>query len=570
MSKKFLTVFALVALLVAAMAGAAFAAEGDVSGIVISADAENNVGDIQANAGTAYFVSGDSAPKITFSATLAFTDPEEPATVSADTTATNGTVVITADKTDYDGAATAEVTFTITDWDPANPIVIADLGVYDASDTVIGTPLATLTINPIELVVSADASDVAATEGRPAKTTPETVTFELFDTNDDAVVTTLGATDLAFAGAALSGDKVDANGLINAGTIATDYISADVAAVVATEDGSVVTFGVGAYGPGAAGQFKLAFVADAISFDLGGVVYVAGVDANKKLAEVSFDIAKSALKATPEKTLEFTLEEAADPVKVVVSTDSATIKSVDFYVVSGDTYDLIETAKTVKALTFTTADFADKSVDFYVAFNEAYEGVSHDVTIVASSDLGDKASFAVKVNDPQSGPGPVDEFNEDGTNKNQNSAKYYIINTAGTSADYTALYKTSDDLVVYMTFEQGDVPPVASIEPITPARAAASTGGAGNWKEASEMLTADNAGEVVDWTFQNITKGKYYYVVYDSNGDPIAVSGQITAFENLKDGGSYHSSSGVGCDAGFGAFALLGLAGAAALLRKKD
>ena len=403
MSKKFLTVFALVALLVAAMAGTAFAAPGDVATLTRSDDVRNNVGEFTVDSAApaytldAYYMSGDVAPEVIVSFTAAITDPAAAAFISTDVT--NGTVAIDA-LDNVNGETTVEVTFSITGWDPTTDIVLENIGTYAAAagNAKIGNAAGKLTITPVELVVSADTAEtITLTEGVTA--TPANAEFTLYEKGQttpfdgDSALAHIGE-KLFVNGAAMEDD------IVNKSDVPGDFVSADL---VATGE---VKFVVGSFGPGSIATKKLGYGITGISFDISGgdEVYVAGVNAAKALAEVSVDIVAGALKTTGD--IEFTLKEASDPKTVKVSSDQV-LSVVEFWVVSDDnTFEKIDSGDVVKSLTFTFDDVAANSVDFVVAFDELYEGVSHDVTVVASSDKG-KTTFLAKINDPAEGGGPT-------------------------------------------------------------------------------------------------------------------------------------------------------------------
>lgn len=158
------------------------------------------------------------------------------------------------------------------------------------------------------------------------------------------------------------------------------------------------------------------------------------------------------------------------------------------------------------------------------------------------------------------------EFKDDGTVADPNDRGYWLPNESGTRADYTARFLTSvANRRVFMMFFEGEPPAggYTELDPITPSAARGIVSGEGEWTAASAMLDgAESADEVVEWKFKGIPKGaSYFYAAYDDSGEPIAVSGAITAFSTLNEdhrGGG----SGVGCDVGMGVFSV-GLAFAA-------
>ncbi len=433
----------------------------------------------------------------------------------------------------------------------------------------------------------------------------------------------MSVTGLSRPGEALfvGGTKIT-DGIVNKGKMTTDYLSADVTA------SGVVTFKVGSFGPGTPGHKMLGYGATAVSFDLSGkTVNVAGVDGTKPLAEISLDIAASALKSTGD--IAFTLGKASGPQTVKVSSDQA-LSAVDFLVVSDDagTLKKIDSGYKEKSLTFTFGKVEANSVDFVVAFDETYSA-SHDVTVVASSDKG-KTTFKVTVKDQTTPPSGGDVVSVDVLLNEKLKEGLTSVDVTDSLTPYSSKPTVDKDTSVLASSVLVDknvsgvtgiaaAPLRVTIDVSKITDAAVSTDFSDWPKKAKEekIKALDEKGyallyqyvegkvskdvEVLiggpkmSWT----TAEKEGYVAFNSVTGALEVRYVVTNedkkdVEHHKDTRFIYIADGdkntrlydpvwfaktpadsgwsgdSGCDAGFGAFALLGLAGTAALLRRRD
>ena len=618
------------------MAGTAFAANGDINATAPTISGDANIaitGGTAPNVNAdAYFVSIDGKPTIEFTLAYALDDlaagtAGEVYFISNDTTLFtkgSGKLTITSErvttvKPGSDATLKVGAQFSLSDWvaDPTDGIVINIAPYKEGTPPTKNTSTATVTIKPVELVVSADKDAVEAQEGSSAA--PADVTFAVYDG-----VTAM--TGVSFAGEAVSADGM-VSGVFNK-VDDTDYISTDVTA-------GVVKFGVGSFGPGASGNTKLAFVAADISLDLGGpgpIVYVAGVEATKKLAEVSVDVKASALKATPE-SVSFTRNTAEAPKTVKVSADIALTKA-EFLVLSDDgKYESVASGDTVKAFTFTFGEVADKSVDFIIAFDETF-AKSYDMTLVASAD-GHKKKFTASVKDPGTPiVTPTVELKYAETITQADLPSDVLLSNLVSSPDFalSADVKDTASMNLGTGYDSTRVGGSKTLElPLKSGQTAVPLQmefvvaelGESVLTVTSDAVRIQNLDKSFDLFYQYVEVGstrsadvlvgsisgaggtwqqayeagivsfaangniRVNYLVIDANSKAPSHNGKFIAIydgalnNTIRDplwltkkkasgGGGSDSSSGVGCDAGFGAFALLGLAGLATLLRKKD
>ena len=308
-------------------------------------------------------------------------------------------------------------------------------------------------------------------------------------------------------------------------------------------EAGTLTLVTGSSGPGAAGNTTYALVADelGISTANSGDAMVAGLAGSDDILSFITITVRSADAGEGDLSFDRTIAGiVGTPIDEVVTVTplraGATIRSLDVSLRSAASLDIAAAypadGAAVDAFSVKGTPSAAGSVVFHV------RALVREATILS----GD---FTVTV---------TDEYKTDGTVTDPDSPNYYDINESNTRGEYTAKYKTGANQNVYMSFEEGDPLPLTDIVNLPSAARANS----GEWTAPSDLLTAAASGEVVQWTFTNIPRGKYYYVVYDDTRTPIAVSGAITAFTTLSDG-SGNGSSGVGCDAGFAFFGLFPL-----------
>ncbi|MDL2264282.1 hypothetical protein LJC31_06475 [Synergistaceae bacterium OttesenSCG-928-I11] len=518
MSKKFLTVFAVVALLIAAMAGTAFAGISvDITRDVVGSSM-GEVKGTQANgwSTTVYYLDGAKSADMKFA-------------VSADDTllvadVKSGDVFISADKI-------GKVVL-------SGDIVRANFAKKNVSvDYVISTDLT----SPVKTTVGVLSGDTAPTTTNSMTTSFDitlkkvaaldatTITVNKDFTSQDVVVKGY-AVSYDFGTLAMSSDKVAL------GATSKDVISDDKGAVMVTfANGKLHVEQTGV----ASGEVTLNLYADKFVVSEDKSADVAGFDKSKPIGTVTIKATRSDSSGGSTSKTEAVLLDAATLTEIN-KLDGVTVSKALLPASFDNTVDGVTITESPSSTKVSAAISADKTI----------VAGGNSASFVISTDVADAVAISMSI------------------------APRTISSDFGSlsAADRKAALKNSY-AIVYEYIDVDQAPAVL----VQDNNANATL----NWDDAlSKGIVVDNNGTLnINYIAVNgtgkpalvVVGSKTVLVIPDGNAtdgylkDPV----WLTKKKSSTDPGG-HDSSGVGCDAGFGAFALLGLAGAAALLRKKD
>ena len=674
MSKKFLTVFAVVALLVAAMAGTAFAVglSDDVTGLAVSMDAAspNHIILDAPEAGTldypatVYYLDKNAFNTKGFSGILSvdFADgASDPAyVVSADGTSAAYNLVLTGTPQIGTAPATKAIELVVTSTDLTQSFTITGIGTYTAAGAISAdADSASLDVKP-EVFVAAFASTKAL---QIPPTTEKDKAFEVsldlaegydFDgklclfvndvnvskdyaiNNDGIVVShdsngkvtfvvsedgaggattapmtfefrfdgTNAANVLTVAGAAVAGISDDATMAANkVGTFTVaveeptppdepsvtlsaskyDYVIGDAftkAFGVTATNCEVVDVTATASGTQAlADQVAVSYVSadETLVFDVataGGKVDVPG----SVYYNLEFAVSQDGVMVSDPVTLNFELNAALGYIKAAGPTAIYGAKGYAMNIAQAVTVEPAAKSADFKSAKFTVYVYdsdtpqtplsGDKEVTWKgvrVAFDYANQKLSFSGT---PTEADSSASVSVECDIAGVNTNGLSRFIDIATSASEVTSGITVdgVSTTGLALDKAnnvkfPLKSGDIDMSIYTPWLQVSGPdgfvadPTITVSSIGRGDATVSNG------------TYVSATGIMGATITPRTAGTYYFDAFyvNTTGDLIMERASLNA-----GGGGYHSDSGVGCDAGFGAFALLGLAGAAALLRKKD
>ena len=546
MSKKFLTVFALVALLVAAMAGAAFAANADPGHIMaIGTDGASAIGaikttgtpgtdDLTASADF-YYISTVKSLDIAFVVSIDATTTATDGNVSGDISA-DKSVSITHDNTTAAFAAKvgndqgANFIFTLGSFTTVPGVISID-GVTATAVTG-GAKVGNITFHGVEVKpdVSLGTSTTALTEG---VATSQDYTVISGDASKGITYNFTNAMLRPMSGDAFTGGAV----------ASTDQFGASVDKGYFTLNFNPASFDIklvtSSDGPGLIGTYKFGLVADKFEVASDDVATVAGVVGS---ADVLGTLTITVAAVTP------------DPSGDVLPVAGIELSSADQALLG------VTSLTSADIATLTTNDIGTRQNPVILLST-----VSADKTVSSAFVSIDLTPFAGK---------DAIALQFDAKSASDNTGLIGQIVSTTNSADRLAKLNASMDVYyeyVATTGVSADL--VAVIGPKT---------GAISWEKAisDDIVSFNSTGMLINYVVVNKNfvdgkkfeaKGKYL-VIYDGNGadnklfDPL----WVTRRQQPGTPDPHDSSSGVGCDAGFGAFALLGLAGLATILRKKD